>query len=153
MEITANLIEAHIFKKYNNDIEFLLLKRSDKEIYPGLWQMVTGSIDGREKASQAALREIREETGLTPIQFWAVPNINSFYSAETDEICVIPVFAGLVESDAKIIISEEHTEYRWVTKDEAKTMLAWPGQRNSVEIIADYFKNENTYLNFIKISV
>ena len=49
MEILANMVEAHIFREIGIDLEFLLLKRSDKVIYPNLWQMVNGKIKkGRE---------------------------------------------------------------------------------------------------------
>lgn len=39
----------------------LLLERKDK---PGFWQSVTGSLEEGETPFQAALREVKEETGL-----------------------------------------------------------------------------------------
>jgi dATP pyrophosphohydrolase len=154
MKQSTSIIEAHIFRKVGNEIEFLLLKRAEKEIYPGLWQMVTGSIDGEsEKAFEAALREINEETGLKPVQFWVVPNINEFYWPEKDTIYQIPVFAALVNPNAGVVISDEHTDYKWVDKDEALKLLAWPGQRKSVEIIYEYFLTQQSFLKFVEISL
>jgi dATP pyrophosphohydrolase len=153
MFVKSSLIEAHIFRISKNNIEFLLLKRSPGEIYPGLWQMVTVSIEKDESGYMAALREIKEETGLTPEKFWVVPNINSFYAHKNDEIFIIPVFAALVGGDSKVVLSGEHSDYQWVSKDTACKMLAWPGQRTSVEVIADYFINEKYYLNFVEISI
>ncbi len=153
MKLISNLVEAHIFRKNNNGIEFLLLKRSESEIYPGLWQMVSGKINPREKAYEAALREIKEETGLTPARFWTAPNINSFYYPEKDYICFLPVFAALVEENAEVTISPEHTEFKWVNTEGAKNMLAWPGQRSSAEIIEDYFLREMKFLNFLEIKI
>ena len=154
MKQSTNIIEAHIFRKVGNEIEFLLLKRAEKEIYPGLWQMVTGAVDGEcEKAFEAALREINEETGLKPVQFWVVPNINEFYWPEKDTIYQIPVFAALVNSNAGVVISDEHTDYKWVNKDEALKLLAWPGQRKSVEIIYEYFLTQQSFLKFVEISL
>ncbi len=150
MNVESSLIEVHIFRKIENDLEFLLLKRASNEKYPDLWQMVTGSIEN-ENAHQTALREINEETGLTPIKFWVVPNINSFYSPERDVIVMIPVFAVLVDENQKVIISEEHSEFKWVKKEEAIKLLAWPGQRNSVEIIYEYFTNQQSFLKFVEI--
>lgn len=153
MTITSNLIEAHVFRIVNAELEFLLLKRSEEEIYGGLWQMVTGLIEVGETAYRAAIREIKEETGLTPKKFWVVPNINSFYSPEQDEILIIPVFAALVAEDIDVIISDEHSEYLWVNKEDAIKMLAWPGQHKSVETIYSYFRDKQCYLHFLEISL
>lgn len=147
------MIEAHIVKRKGNGIEFLLLKRSKEDIYPGVWQMVTGSILSGEKAYEAAIREISEETGLIPKKMWVVPNVNSFYSRRRDHICMVPVFAALVDDDAEVKISTEHTEYQWVDKSAAVKLLAWIGQRNSVEIILEYFMNEINFLNFEEINL
>jgi len=152
MNVSSTLVEAHIFRKIGNDLEFLLLKRALNEKYADVWQMVTGSIES-ESANQTALREINEETGLTPIKFWVVPNINSFYSPEQDVIIMIPVFAVLVDKNQKVIISEEHSEYKWVKKEEAIKLLAWPGQRKSVEIIYEYFTNQQSFLKFVEIQL
>lgn len=152
MNVISTLVEAHIFRKIGNDLEFLLLKRASNEKYSDLWQMVTGSIES-ESAYQTALREIKEETGLTPIKFWVVPNINSFYSTENDIIIMIPVFAAMVDKNAVVTISEEHTEFKWVKKEKALELLAWPGQRKSVEIIYEYFTNRQSILKFVEIEL
>lgn len=151
--VQSNMVEAHIFRIKNGRIEFLLLKRSETEIYPRLWQMVSGTIHKGENAYQTALREIKEETNLSPVQFWVVPNINSFYSPEKNYISLLPVFAAKVKSNAKVEISNEHSDYRWVTKNSAKKLLAWDGQRKSVDIISDYFTNQKSTLNFVEIKM
>ena len=42
---------------------------------------------------QAAVRELWEETGLTPISLFAVPSVNHFYEWQTDRLQLIPAFA------------------------------------------------------------
>jgi dATP pyrophosphohydrolase len=153
MKIISNMIEAHIFCKKKNEIEFLLLKRCEKEIYPGLWQMVTGKIRKGEKAYRAALREIKEETYLKPKRFWVTPNVNSFYYHEKNYISLLPVFAAEVDPGSKVIISKEHIEFGWFKPEEAKKLLAWPGQRKSVDIITEYFVKEISYWNFVEIKL
>jgi dihydroneopterin triphosphate diphosphatase len=152
MNIISNLIEAHIFRESKNGIEFLLLKRSEDQLYPGLWQMVTGKIKEGEKAFQTALREIKEETELDPIQLWVAPTVNSFYEPRDEFICLIPVFAARVKSN-KVKISSEHTEYKWVNKQTAQKLLAWEGQRKAVQIIEDYFLNEKSFFHFVEITI
>lgn len=153
MKTDHSLIEAHIFRTNGSDLEFLLLKRADNERYPGIWQMVTGSVNENEKAFAAALREIKEETGLVPKKFWIVPNVNSFYSPERDIVIMIPVFAAQVSENSKVIISDEHSEFKWVNKDDAKKLLAWNGQRNSVDTIYQYFTSEKSTLFFNEIKL
>ena len=150
MKIISTMIEAHIFRETKNGIEFLLLKRADYQVYPGLWQMVTGKIKESEKAYQTAIREIKEETGLTPLQLWVAPTVNSFYEPKDEYICLLPVFAARVRAD-KIQLSDEHAEYKWVKKNEAQKLLAWDGQRKAVQIIEDYFLNEKSFFHFVEI--
>jgi len=153
MNIKSTLIEVHIFRKIEDGIEFLLMKRAPNEVYAGVCQMVTGSIENGEKAFETAIREIKEETNLIPNGFWIVPNINSFYSSVDDSITMVPVFVAEVEKNSDVILSSEHTEYLWCSKDEAKVLLAWPGQRKSVDIISEYFSENNSLLKLIEIKL
>jgi dATP pyrophosphohydrolase len=151
MRIVSELIEAHIFRKSKKGIEFLLLKRSPETIYPEIWQMVTGKMNMGEPAYKAALREIKEETGLIPEKLWVAPNVNSFYDHIDDTISFLPVFAGKVSPDSKVVISEEHSEFRWASPANTKKLLAWPGQKKSIDIINEYFTKGSNLLKFIEI--
>jgi len=153
MNIISNLIEAHIFRVQKGKLEFLLLKRSPDEYYPNFWQMVSGKIKENETAYNAALRELKEETNLIPVKLWVAPTVNSFYAPDKDYICVLPVFAAKVKYDCEVKLSKEHTDYKWVNPEEAKQLLAWNGQRESVDVIIDYFNNRNSFLNFIEIDL
>lgn len=147
------MIEAHLFRDTGNRLEFLLLKRAEKEIYPGLWQMVSGKIKSGETAYAAALREINEETGLIPEKLWVAPKVNSFYSHEKDTITLVPVFAALISIDSGVQISDEHSAYGWYTIEDAEELLAWPGQREAIRIINDYFSSRMSFLNFTEIKL
>ena len=151
MEIKSDMIEVHLFKIVDGDLKYLILKRSENEIFPGLWQMVTGKIECGEKAYETAIREIKEETGLLPKKLWVVPNINSFYSQADDCISLLPVFAAQLSSSCSVKISEEHCEYKWVSSKEAKKLFAWEGQRKSVDIIENYFVKEKNFLDLVEV--
>jgi dATP pyrophosphohydrolase len=151
MKIKSTLIEAHIFRKVEGKLEYLLMKRAPDEFYANIWQMVTGSTEENEKAFVTALREIKEETFLTPNKLWIVPNVNSFYLPSDDSINMVPVFVAEVDSKSKVKLSSEHSEYKWCTRKKAKKLLAWAGQRKSVDIISEYFTDKNSLLNLIEI--
>lgn len=148
-KVVSNYVELHIFKIENDQMKFLLLKRSPDEKYPNIWQMVTGKIKENEKAFEAALRELKEETGLNALEVYSVPVVNSVYLSESDEVCLIPVFACRVNANSEVRISNEHIEFKWVDEEEANKLLNWESQKHSVKLLKNYWFNERQKLTKI----
>lgn len=150
-KIKSNLVEVHIFRVVKNDIEFLLLKRAKHDSYPNIWQMVSGQIRKGESAVQAGMREVLEETGLIAEKLFVVPLVNSIFLPEKDEIIIVPVLSCVVSKKLKVIISAEHSEFKWVNLKLAKRMLAWPGQKKAAKLIADYWNKEKESIKFVSL--
>lgn len=145
-KVVSTYIELHIMKIENQKLKFLLLKRSPDEKYPNIWQMVTGKIKDGEKAFDAALRELKEETGLTPEELFSVPIVSSVYLPESDEVCMIPVFVCRVKENSEVKISKEHSQFKWCEFEEAEKLLNWEGQKKAVRLINDYWFNSKEKL-------
>jgi dihydroneopterin triphosphate diphosphatase len=152
MDIIAGYIEVHVFRRKDDNLEYLLLKRGENEIYPGIWQIVTGKIKTGEKAYETALREVQEETGLTPFRLWAAPKVNQFYSAEKDSVYIVPVFAAELKYGESIIICSEHCEYKWIDPLEARELLPWNEQRRALDIVTEYIMKMPDYLDLVEIN-
>jgi dATP pyrophosphohydrolase len=152
-QIVTNYIELHICRRTDDGYRFLLLKRSENsKIYPGIWQMITGTIESHENTKQTLLRELEEETGLTPEKIFSIPRINTFYLAVSDKICMSPVFLAFVESDS-VTISDEHTVYKWASFEEARELIHWPNQVESLEIIMKYLNSEEMFSKLVEIGI
>jgi 8-oxo-dGTP pyrophosphatase MutT (NUDIX family) len=137
--VVSDLIEVCIFRLAREVPEVLLLRRAPREtLYPGIWQIVTGSIHDGETAVDAARRELAEETGLLPSGFWVVPWTTSFYEPGRDLLHVIPFFAAQVPPGAEVILSEEHDQALWLPFPEGELRLIWPGQRQGLEMVRRY---------------
>jgi len=135
----STTIEVCIFRRDAHRALYLLLRRSEGErVYPGIWQYVTGSVNQGEKSVDGALRELREETGLEPIGFWAAPYVNSFYDRNRDEVNLSPLFAAEVSPGDSPRLSAEHCELGWFDYDESSRMLVWPGQREGLRIVNEF---------------
>jgi dATP pyrophosphohydrolase len=134
--ITCTIVDVCVFRFVGDHPEYLLLKRAAKEkIYPGIWQMVSGTIDESERATDTAMRELREETGLTPLRFWVVPHVNVFYDHDYDAVNLSPMFAAQVSAGVDPVLSTEHIEYAWLTHDDARSRLVWPVQRAGLDVV------------------
>lgn len=129
--------------------EYLLLQRSQNRIYAGDWRMVGGKIEGSETAWQAALREVREETGLTVQKMYAAPYINQFYEPAHDRINAIPVFVALVDLTAQPELDSEHKQAQWFTVEEAVKHLPWPAQRDGLQAADNMLAMPNSLLDHL----
>lgn len=137
--IVSSIIEVCIFKFEDDRPLYLLLKRTMREkVYPGTWQFVTGSIEPGERAPEAALRELLEETGLKPSSFWVVPYLSTFYEHRSDAVHLCPMFAAQVQVGAQPDLSNEHDAFEWCDAARAGRLLVWPGQREGLRIVHEY---------------
>ncbi len=151
-QISSSIVEVCIFKFEQNQPHFLLLHRNPAEsVYPNLWQMVTGSIEKGEKAYEAALREMAEETGLKPAAFWVVPHVSVFYDHRWDSVNHCPMFAAQVQVGSHPVLSQEHDDCVWLPRAEAEKRLVWPGQREGLKIVHDYIIKDEKTAGLIKI--
>tara|TARA_B100000427_G_C15446200_1_gene567403 strand:+ start:558 stop:1019 length:462 start_codon:yes stop_codon:yes gene_type:complete len=150
--IKIRVIDCHIAYYHNNDWLFLLLKRSNDKIYPGIWQGVTGKIDNDEEPYRAALRELKEETNLTPQKMWTIDKVNLFYDAKKNIMNLIPVFGVIVDTQ-KVILSNEHVEYKWYNIDEAIKLLTWNQQKKGLQIFYEMLKENKERLKFMEIKI
>lgn len=129
------LIDLYPYRFNGNNPEFLLFERAKGHIYAGQWRMIGGKVKNNETYWRAALRELKEETGLTPETFWAVPGINQFYEPGTDQIHHIPAFAAEITHGAEIVLDKEHNRYEWVSIEKAVDVILWPEQRRLLKLV------------------
>ena len=125
-ETSAGIV---LFRKEGSKILFLLLH------YPsGHWDFVKGKIEDGASTHETAIREAKEETGITDITF--LENFEEWIKYDFQyqgELIHKKVVFFLAETKTKeIIISHEHLDYTWMdyntsmektTFDNAKTVL------------------------------
>lgn len=125
--------------KFVDDAPFVLMIKRNIEPYPDIWQPVTGRIAADEPAWKTGLRETKEETGIVPDRYYSANHIEIFYHIPVNTVNLSPAFVMFLESDPKVILSKEHKDYRWVTIEEAKEMVAFSAQRDTLRHINKYF--------------
>jgi dATP pyrophosphohydrolase len=148
-DIVSNLIELYIYKKVNDELKYLLLKRADAVVFPHIWQMVSGTVEDGEKAYETARRELHEETGIKSESLYKVPKVSEFYYFEQDTINLVPIFLVECNTDT-IILSEEHVEYGWFDFHEALEKLHWITWKENLTLINNILKDEKRFNNLEK---
>ena len=137
IDVAVRVIDCHVV--YINEKKerlFLSLKRSQKERYPNIWQCVTGGILNQENPEQTAIRELFEETGLTPKRMWSIETVNYYYDPKYSTMNLIPVF-GVEVDEINITLSDEHQEYLWGMDKEIESILFWRQQKIGVKIFSE----------------
>ena len=149
-KIVSEIAEVFIYRKYNDGIKYLLLKRSASEVYPGIWSIAGGRIDDGEKAYETGIREMFEETGLTSKYFYKVDKIDCFYDIKNDVIQLTPIFLAEA-NEGEVILSEEHSEYRWMNFEEAYENIFWIDWKNNIKLINEILNDDKLFGTLEKI--
>ncbi len=135
--IRASLVSLVALREAEAGYEILLLKRTQS--LAGTWCQIAGSLEDGETAWQAALRELSEETGLTPRALYSADTCEQFYTAAADTITIAPVFVAFVDRAAPVTLNAEHSDFRWVGFEDAAQMVSFGGQRRVLRWIEDEF--------------
>lgn len=120
----VSLVAVRVLEGTN---EVLLLRRT--RALRGEWCQIAGAIETDETAWQAAIPELAEETGLAPQALFSADICEQFYEAHLDAISILPVFVGYIDPAAAVRLNPEHSDYRWVSFDEAEQIVPFAGQR------------------------
>ena len=111
-----------VFRRTGSGVYLLVLRAYSN------WDFPKGLVDAGENQFTAAQRELKEETGLSGVDFpfgeefketlpYSSNKIARYYLGETEEVeIVLPV--------SKELGRPEHHEFRWIGLAAAKTLLA-----------------------------
>lgn len=125
-----------VFPYYISDkgIEYAIFRRSDA----GFWQAIAGGGEDGETIIESAKREAWEEGGISKDSLYMkLDTVNSIPAEEFAEsihwdknIYVIPENCFGVEIiDKQLTLSNEHTEYKWMSYADAISYLKWDGNK------------------------
>ena len=135
MPLRNDMICVYIVRPdaYGQSFEFLQLRRAADDYLGGTWQSVYGLSEPGETAVAAALRELHEETGLTPAEFYRVGMASAFYTSNNDTTWVVPTFCAIVQRTDQVNLNAENDELRWIPRAEAAEAFMWPSDRAAIE--------------------
>jgi len=131
--------EIAVFVTRRGGREVLLVHRSPSQ--GGYWHVVAGGVELGETATQAARRELHEETGLVAAVYGGV-EVTERADAVTGEpvelvelgtpddasfMVRVTCFSAKAADDWEPSLGWEHDGHRWCSPVEAFEALRWPG--------------------------
>lgn len=122
----------------NKKIEYLLL-------YSNYWGFPKGHIEKGEDEREAALREIREESGLQVTLVEGFRELDKYFFRHKGELVRKEAVFFLAEAKStQSRLSHEHSDMVWLSFDEALARLNYEGGRNVLRKAHQFLTHGNT---------
>ena len=134
--IEVGTVDVYVVRPLSSGWRVLALQRGNDTRCPAAWEPVHGHIDPGEEPEDAALRELREESGLSAERLYVV-GVNPFYVRRTRTMQLAVVFAAFVAEPAAVTIGHEHQRAEWLSVDDALARFAFPGERASLREVVE----------------
>ena len=105
------------------------------------WQFIAGGGEDDEMPLQAAIREVYEEVGINAdniLELKAMCYIptdifpKKYLYNWAEDTYVVPEYSFGFNCKESIKLSHEHTEYIWLTYEEARLKLKWDSNRTAL---------------------
>ena len=139
-------------------MRFLFLRRIPSR--GGFWQGVTGAPLPGETNVEAAVREVREETGFDVGGSLVTLDVAYAHESPVGEVPVA-TFGAEVPGEAEPTLDPaEHDAYRWLAYEDAWRALDWPiehealrGRRQAVAALASRLRSMEQRLSLVTLGV
>ena len=131
--VRVSLVDLYVLRGAGSSLECLVLRRAPGGRCPGSWEAVHGHVEPGETPSEAARRELAEETGLAPDRLYNLSRVETFYQHRLDEVALVPVFAAFVSPDAPVRTGAEHDGFEWLEPAAARGRFAWPREARALD--------------------
>jgi bis(5'-nucleosidyl)-tetraphosphatase len=94
----------------------------------GFWAFPKGHPEQGEKGVHAAVRELKEETGLSVLRFLNIPQFKeSYYFHDHSQLIHKSVFYWIAEVEGEIQLQkEEIADCKWIALEEAHHLATYP---------------------------
>jgi 8-oxo-dGTP pyrophosphatase MutT (NUDIX family) len=136
-DFVVGVVDVFVFRHGSNGLRVLVLRRAEGTRCTGAWEVVHGRLEPDERPEDAAVREVREETGLEVERLYNL-TCQPFYLHRLSTVQMAVVFVAFVNSDG-IQLGTEHDAGEWLTPDEAMGRLSWPRSisalRDAVQVL------------------
>lgn len=133
-EVRVGTVDVYVVHAGGPAWRVLALQRASSGTRcPNAWETVHGTLEPGETPEEGAVRELREETGLSPDRLYSV-TVQPYYLQKMRTVQLAVVFCAFV-SDDDIVLGPEHQRHEWLSIEEASGRFVWPRERDALRDI------------------
>ena len=134
--VVAGVVDVFVIRPNVTGWRVLVLQRAEDTRCPGAWETVHGRIEPGERPEHAAVREVKEESGLSIARLYNI-TVQPFYLHGFQTVQLAVVFAAFVGEPGEVALGPEHRGHEWLSVKDAMARFVWPRERTSMlEIVA-----------------
>jgi dATP pyrophosphohydrolase len=137
--VEPHVVDVYVIRPYRAEWRVLALQRSASTRCPSAWEAVHGHVEPGETPACAAVREVREETGLVLDRLYNV-TVQPFYLHRIDTVELAVVFAAFVTEPGAVTLSAEHQASEWLPVGMARKRFVWPRSRSALDDVVALLK-------------
>lgn len=115
-----NDIISCVYIVYRNEVLFLKYNKTKSVNNVGKWTIISGKNNTDENEIECAIRELKEETGIEAKESDLTPVGVYYYKGNVNR--KVYDYLLKINNKPKIILSDEHIDYRWVKMNEINSL-------------------------------
>lgn len=119
------------------DNKLLLLERAKNKSEPGKWGVPGGKIELNETPTNAALRELFEETGIV-LEDSQIRYLGPLYIRKPEADFVYHVFSAVLDQIPTVCLNSENANFKWAS---LKDLEETPLMAGAMETLHYYWKS------------
>jgi 8-oxo-dGTP pyrophosphatase MutT (NUDIX family) len=131
-EIVSDSVDAYIFRRAGQRVQFLLLQREAHRAFGSTWQSMHAQIQSKETTLAAARRSVKEAIGVDPLMAYSVDYISQIYDHERDVLVFAPAIAFALAPGGEYTLGDGFKAMAWFDSEDAASRLLWRGQREAL---------------------
>ena len=127
-----------LFQNFHGTNSFLLLN------YPqGHWDFIKGKVEQGETPHETALRETKEETSISDIEFidGFEESVEYDFRFKNEDIHKKVIFFLAKTNEKKISLSHEHNDFVWLEYDDALKKTTFRNAKNVLSKANEFLLN------------
>lgn len=119
-----------VFSRAGGKREYLLLHYES-----GHWDFSKGGVEKGESEAETALRELREETGISKVKVISGfrESIHYFFREKNELVSKDVVFLLAESEKREVVISSEHVGFEWLSFEKALERLTFKNAKQVLE--------------------